>query len=78
MTASSFYTVFLSQRDVLYDIQHSSKEHLLGTDYIVLDPFAESDFQKYTAADGENGYEAFVKLLKTHGYKLLVTPNFSP
>ncbi len=64
VTATTFYTTRLSQRDVLYDVRYSSKEHLLSTEYVVLNPGESSSFKSYGT------YEGFVDLLKKEGYVL--------
>lgn len=68
VTASTFYTTHLSQRDTLYDIRYCSQEHLLKTEYVVLKPSASSDYKKYAAGGEENGFDNFVKLLAESGY----------
>lgn len=37
VAATTFYTTPLSQREVLYDVRYCSQEHLLSTQYVVLD-----------------------------------------
>ena len=65
--ATTYYTTYLSQRDVLYDIRYASKEHVLSCDYIAIDIKSDSCYRKY-AVDGEKGYENFVALLESEGY----------
>ena len=55
VSASTFYTVPLSSRDILYDVKHSSLEHILSTEYVVL---AKPD-------------EKFSEVLLGHGYALV-------
>ena len=69
VTASTFYTTALSQRELLYDLRHCSQEHLLSTDYIVLDPSAESDFKAYASPGRDNGCEALTLRLEKQGYE---------
>lgn len=38
VTASTFYSTYLSQREILYDVRYSSEEHLLSTEYVVIVP----------------------------------------
>ncbi len=68
VTATTFYTTHLSQRDVLYDVRYSSKEHLLETEYVVLNISSTSDYKKYATGGKENGFENLVKLLEKKGY----------
>lgn len=57
VAASTFYTTFLSRREVLYDVGYASKEHILEARYAVLD-----------ADDEETAY-----LLTSHGYTVFDT-----
>ena len=68
VTATTFYTTHLSQRDVLYDVRYSSKEHLLETEYVVLNVSSTSEYKKYATGGKENGFENLVKLLEKNGY----------
>lgn len=36
VTASTFYTAYLSDREILYDLGYASRKHLLESDYIVV------------------------------------------
>lgn len=68
VTATTFYTTFLSQRETLYDVRYSSPQHLLETQYVVLHVSADGDYKQY-AQDGENnGFENLVRLLEENGY----------
>lgn len=69
VTASTFYTTHLSQRDILYDIAHSSKEHLLETDYVVLALQERGSYQKYATGNKGNGLENLIKRLEERGYE---------
>ena len=68
VAATTFYTTYLSQRDVLYDIRYCSREHLLETEYVVLKVSSTGDFKKYATGGKNNGYENLVKLLEENGY----------
>ncbi len=72
VAATTFYTVPLSQREVLYDVRYCSREHLLSTQYVVLDVNHASSYTPY-AVDGANGYENLVKLLEENGYTRMDT-----
>ena len=65
--ATTYYTTYLSQRDVLYDIRYAKQEHVLSCEYVAVDVKADSCLKKY-AVDGEKGYENFVALLESNGY----------
>lgn len=64
VAATTFYTTYLSQREVLYDVQYCSREHLLSAEYVALNIGSTSNFKKY------GGYESLVELLEDSGYTL--------
>ncbi len=68
VTATGFYTTYLSQREILYDVLHASPEHLLETEYIVLSVGTNGEYGKYATGDENNGYENLIELLKANGY----------
>lgn len=70
VTATTFYTTFLSQRDVLYDIYYVSREHLLESEYVALNVTAKNEFRKYADKGQENGFENIIALLLENGYDL--------
>ena len=70
VTATTFYTVPLSQRAVLYDVRYCSREHLLSTEYVVLDVNHTSSYTLYEE-NGEDGYQNLVKFLEKNGYTKL-------
>jgi len=57
VTADTFYTVQLANRDVLYDMDYASTAHILESEYVVIDPSDEKS----------GGVRA---LLETKGYQL--------
>lgn len=69
VTATTFYTTHLSQRETLYDVRYCSQEHLLETEYVVLKLSANSDYKKYESGGKDNGFDNLVKLLEDNGYK---------
>lgn len=68
VTAATFYTTYLSQRETLYDVRYCSLEHMLETQYVVLKMSADSDFKKYAVNGEGNGFENLVNLLEGNGY----------
>lgn len=64
VTATTFYTTYLSQRDVIYDLGYCTKEQLLSTDYVVLNLKDDNSAKKY------GGVEGLLKLLESQGYTL--------
>lgn len=70
VTATGFLTTHLSQRKTLYDVRYCSQEHLLETEYVVLDVSENNSYKNY-ATDGKyNGYENLTELLKENGYSV--------
>lgn len=56
VTASTFYTTYLSQRDVIYDLGYASKTHILESEYIIIDPGHDTEWETLTAMLEQNGY----------------------
>ena len=65
--ATTYYTTYLSARDVLYDIRYASTEHVLSCEYVAVGVTDKNCLKNY-AVNGEQGYENFVALLKSEGY----------
>ena len=70
VSASTFYTTPLSQREVLYGVKYAAKENILSTQYIALQPSSDTSFVQYADENGENGYKNFVNFLEENGYLL--------
>lgn len=64
VAATTFYTVHLSHREVLYDVKYCSREHLLETEYVALHVTSSTDYSSY------GGYQALVDILTSNGYTL--------
>lgn len=69
VTTATFYSTYLSDRDIVYDLRYTTKEHLLETEYVVLKVSTTGDFKKYAVND-ENGYENLIAFLQENGYVL--------
>lgn len=65
VAATTFYTTYLSQREVLYDVRYASKEHVLEAEYVVLAVSETNSFKKY------GGFEKLVSLLEASGYEMV-------
>ena len=65
--ATTYYTTYLSQRDVLYDIRYASTEHVLSCEYVAVGVTDKNCLKNY-AENGERAYENFVALLESEGY----------
>ena len=70
VASATYYTTHLCAREVLYDIKYCSQEHLMESEYVVLDPGVTGDFKKYADEEGENGYQNLCELLQENGYEL--------
>lgn len=68
VTAATFYTTYLSQRETLYDVRYSSPQHLLETQYVVLREPPSSDYIQYDQGGENDGFENLVRLLEENGY----------
>lgn len=66
VTASTFYTTFLSERELLYDVGYASQAHVLDTEYVVLS--CTDKCAKYEAGQEGSGLQNLKKLLEEKGY----------
>ncbi len=69
VAATTFYTVQLSKRDVLYDVRYCSTEHLLEAEYVALNAKSTGDYKKYNTDGQNNGFANLVLLLAENGYE---------
>lgn len=68
VTANTFYIPYLSQRDELYEIYYTTVDHVLESDYIVLNRNADGDFRRYAP----DGYENLTRLLEANHFERLL------
>lgn len=71
VSATTFYTVFLSQRDIVYDVKYADPDHVLETEYIALSINSETSYTMYASQEA-SGYENFVSFLESNGYEVFV------
>lgn len=69
VAATTYYTTYLSQRDTLYDVRYSSREHLLSCEYIVVGVTDTHGLKTFKSGD-KSGYENLRDLLLSEGYHL--------
>ncbi len=69
ITASTFYTVELSQREMIYDLGYASRNQLLGSEYVVMDPRRTHLRDKYATPGKDNGLQNLLVLLQRNGYE---------
>lgn len=67
VAATTFYTTYLSDHDILYDVGYTAPERILQCDYVVIK--TGSSFVSY-AGGTWRGEESFVKWLTSHGFTL--------
>ena len=76
VTATCFYTVPLADCAVVYDLQYCSTEHLLSSDYVVLDD--SESYKLYSTVPWEvRPREDFDALLTENGYVVCDSPDTS-
>ncbi len=68
VAATTYYTAYLSDREVLYDIKHSSDEHILECEYVALAHNSTSSYKRFETVD-KSGYDAFCAVLTDNGYE---------
>ena len=61
VSASTFYTTYLSQRPVVYDVKYATSDHILATEYIVLS-MKDSNFGELEAMLQDHGYQLFSQM----------------
>lgn len=72
VTAATFYTVPLSQRELLYDIRYTTREHILETDYVVVRPSSTGDFKQFNSPGQTDGYDNLTVFLEKNGYTCIL------
>lgn len=70
VAASMYYTVYLSQRETIYDVYYCSQEHLLEAEYVALEVDLAYCYHRYATLGQEDGYERLIELLEENGYEL--------
>lgn len=70
VTAGTFYTTYLSQRETLYDVRYTTKEHVLESEFVVLKVSSTGDYKKFATGGEENGFENLIRLLEENDYEL--------
>lgn len=76
ITATTFYTVPLADCPTLYDLQYCSTEHLLSSEYVVMD--AKLSYKRYSVTPWETwSREDFITLLTENGFVVCDSPDES-
>jgi len=69
VTATTFYTSCLSQREVIYDLGYTTRAHVLECEYVVIS--LSADFKKYADVGENNGLEKLTDFLTINGYYIV-------
>lgn len=69
VTASTFYTAYLSDRETLYDARYASWSNICQTEYVVL-RVNSADCDRFADPGQNNGYRRFVEMLEREGYRV--------
>lgn len=72
LATTTYYTAYLCDRDVLYDVKYCSEENLLSCQYVALHTTSATNYTRY-AVNGERGYENLAALLEANGYTVYAT-----
>ena len=76
ITATVFYTVPLADCPTLYDLKYCSTEHLLSSEYVVMDD--KTSYKRYATTPWETWTrEQFIQLLTENGYTIWDAPDES-
>lgn len=70
VSATTFHSTFLSEREILYDVGYATRAHVLESEYVVLDLTRTSPYRKYASSGQDNGLENLIKLLEQHGFEM--------
>ena len=65
VAATTYYTTYYSQREILYDVRYASQEHLLECEFVAVNPNDTKAYNQY------GGFEEFEKMLEENGYSMV-------
>lgn len=69
VTATGYYTTHLSNREILYDLRYTTREHLLESEYVVMNTVSRKEYSKYATGGKDNGLENLISILERNGYE---------
>lgn len=70
VTATTFYTTPLSDRELLYDVDYVETERLLASDYVILSP-TDRAWAYESSPEARDGRANLEALLRQNGFRLL-------
>lgn len=68
VSSTTFFTTYLSQREVLYDVEYCTWKHLVESDFVVLGSPKSISYEKFATYNQNNGYDNVVKWLRARGF----------
>ena len=72
VTCCTYYAQGLCDREVVYDLYYTTAEHLLESEYVVLQPMYELDFKHWNSSpEAADGRQIVYALLEENGYRLI-------
>lgn len=68
VSATTYYASYLSQRKTLYTMNYTTQEHILASEYVVLNPSQHNEFQNFTTNNSQDGLSNLITLLEANGF----------
>ncbi len=75
VTAGTYYVAPLAQRETVYSLRHTTREHLLETRCVVMKTNTTNDFRNFHDEGKTNGSDNVIALLEENGYTLIYGEN---
>ena len=69
VSATTYYACYLSQRKELYLLRYGTQEHILSSQYIVLNPELTDEYTNFVTSESENGLANLIALLESNGFE---------
>ena len=69
VTSTGYYTTHLANREILYDLRYTTTDHLLESEYVVIQPKDNAAVKKFVTAENSDGLENLLTLLEENGYE---------
>ncbi|MBQ9761920.1 MAG: DUF2079 domain-containing protein [Oscillospiraceae bacterium] len=70
VTACGGFTPHLAQRAELYDVRYASREHILKSEYVVLQVGLDLDYRRFATAEQPDGFTSLLEGLERNGFRL--------
>lgn len=69
VTSTGYYTTYLANREILYDLRYTTTDHLLESEYVVIQTKDRAAFKKFVSAENSDGLENLRSLLEENGFE---------